>query len=248
MAETNRSESIVNLAVALAIAQGEIGTATKDAKGNYSKYSTLNAMWDACRKPLSENGLSVIQIPSTNENGLTIETILLHSSGEWISGIMTLPVVAGRMNEHQAIGSALTYLRRYMLGPMIGISSGDDDDGQGGKILTEIAASRNHHPVQQPIQQEDNRPWQEKKPSMQAFMKMACDHFGLEEIDILDELKAGGFSSYKSSLAPKLWTILEKAQGDIEVDELAQDYPEIFEGDQPALIEDEPADTHYQSE
>jgi hypothetical protein len=130
MFENKRSESIMNLAAALAIAQGQIKTASKDAEGNYSKYSSLDAIWDACRQPLAENGLSIVQIPSTGENELVMETTLYHSSGEWISGSISLPLISGRMNEHQALGTAITYARRYSLSSMVGIASGDDDDGE----------------------------------------------------------------------------------------------------------------------
>ena len=127
----NRSEEINELALALSRAQGQIKSAPKDAKVvgkiNY-KYSTLDSIWEVCRKPLSDNGLAVIQLPA-NENSLTLETVLLHSSGQWIGTILSLPESAGRMSELQAMGSALTYARRYMLGSIVGITTGDDDDG-----------------------------------------------------------------------------------------------------------------------
>ena len=128
-----RSESIMNLAAALAVAQGQISSATKDASaGKKYDYSTLDAIWDVVRKPLSENGLSVIQIPTTNEKSFYLETILIHASGEWMSGKMSLPVISGpMMNELQAVGNSITYARRYMLGAMVGVTSGDDNDGQG---------------------------------------------------------------------------------------------------------------------
>lgn len=132
--QTKRSDEITNLAAALAVAQGQIKTAAKDAKAdtgkfNYS-YATLDAIWEVARKPLSDNGLSVVQIPTNDAETFRLETILLHASGEWISGIMSLPVNAGRMSELQAMGSAITYARRYMLGSMVGITTGDDDDGR----------------------------------------------------------------------------------------------------------------------
>ena len=132
--EAKRSESIMNLAAALAVAQGQITTAPKENVANTGtfsyKYSTLDDIWGACRKPLAENGLSVVQIPTNDETGFYLETILIHSSGEWISGLMTLPITTGRMSELQAMGSAITYARRYMLGAMVGVTTGDDDDGQ----------------------------------------------------------------------------------------------------------------------
>ncbi len=133
------SEERHELAAALAQAQGAMETAKKDNVANIKissggqftyKYSTLDDIWNVARKPLSENGLSVVQIPANDEDGFYIETTLLHSSGQWVSGLMTLPVIAGRMSELQAMGSAITYARRYMLGAMVGVTTGDDDDGQ----------------------------------------------------------------------------------------------------------------------
>lgn len=134
----NRSEEINELALALSKAQGQIKSAPKDAKVggkiNY-KYATLDSIWEVCRKPLSDNGLAVIQLPA-NENSLTLETVLLHSSGQWIGTILSLPESAGRMSELQAMGSALTYARRYMLGSIVGITTGDDDDGLKASLPT----------------------------------------------------------------------------------------------------------------
>ncbi len=133
------SEERHELAAALAKAQGEMQSATKEnvanikmsSGGQFSyKYSTLDDIWDVARQPLSKNGLSIIQIPANDSDGFYVETTLLHSSGQWVSGLLTLPVIAGRMSELQAMGSAITYARRYMLGAMVGVTTGDDDDGQ----------------------------------------------------------------------------------------------------------------------
>jgi hypothetical protein len=207
--ETKRSESIMNLAAALAVAQGQIKTARKDAKGNYSNYSTLDAIWDACRQPLAENGLSVVQIPSTNE-GLSLETILLHSSGEWISGTITLVVVAGRMNEHQALGSALTYARKYALSAMVGIASGDDDDGELGGKLTESKQNGKTPPSKTPPSKKtvSPPPW---LPTLDEFLAKARETFsGLTDQDIKDELKEAGFSGFKSAEGVKMMEALKK--------------------------------------
>ncbi len=136
---SDRSQEINELAAALAIAQGQMKSAAKDnlakvkmkSGGEYSyKYSTLDDIWEVARVPLSKNGLSIIQIPMNDENKLYLETILIHASGQWISGTMILPIIAVRMSELQAMGSAITYARRYALGAMVGVTTGDDDDGQ----------------------------------------------------------------------------------------------------------------------
>ncbi|HXT04675.1 MAG TPA: ERF family protein, partial [Casimicrobiaceae bacterium] len=89
------SDSIANIAPALALAQGKIGGARKDAKNPHfnSRYADLASCWDACREALSANGISVVQMTDPSERDeIVLDTRLLHSSGEWIEGRMTLPV------------------------------------------------------------------------------------------------------------------------------------------------------------
>ena len=125
----NKSEHIGKLAEALAKAQGAIKHALKDSTNPHfkSSYADLASIWEACRKELSDNGLSVVQPCDFNEvGGLIVETTLMHSSGEWISGKLFMPVPQATP---QGIGSAITYARRYSLAAMVGIAP-DDDDGE----------------------------------------------------------------------------------------------------------------------
>lgn len=123
-----RSASIAALAAALAKAQGEIEGASK-AKVNphfKSSYADLASCWDACREPLSKNGLAVMQPASSNGPQVTVTTMLAHSSGEWIEGDFTMTAT---QNTPQGVGSCLTYARRYALCAMVGIAP-EDDDGE----------------------------------------------------------------------------------------------------------------------
>ena len=137
----DRSESIKELAVALAKAQGLIGTAAKDTSNPFfhSNYADLASIWGVARKPLSENGLSVIQIPDIEGDSIILRTMLLHSSGEFIlSQYKVNPMRQAKdqgwvkSDDPQSIGSALTYARRYALAAMVGIvAEEEDDDGEG---------------------------------------------------------------------------------------------------------------------
>lgn len=120
------SEHINELTTALAKAQGEITGALKDSANPFfkSKYADLASCWDACRAPLAKNGLSVFQVPETTENGLTLITTLAHASGQFVRG--SLPVTP-KDDTPQAMGSALTYARRYALTAFVGIAQIDDD-------------------------------------------------------------------------------------------------------------------------
>ncbi len=123
-----RSEAINELAAALAKAQGLIKGALKDQTNpDYkSKYADLAAHWEAIRGPFSANGLSIMQFPRLTEEGVEIETLLSHSSGQWTSEILKMPVPRA---DAQGVGSAITYARRYALSAIAGTSP-DDDDGQ----------------------------------------------------------------------------------------------------------------------
>lgn len=125
-----KSETIGELAKALASAQGMIQNAKKDSENPFfkSKYADLAAVREACQGPLSKNGLAVIQTPRTilteDVTIISVETLLCHSSGEWISEeLSAIPV----KTDPQGIGSCITYLRRYALSAVAGVASEDDD-------------------------------------------------------------------------------------------------------------------------
>jgi len=121
-----QSEQINELATALAKAQGQITGALKDSSNPFfkSKYADLASCWEACRKQLSDNGLSVVQPTDVIDGHIVVRTILAHSSGQWISGI--LPVKA-KDDGPQAQGSGITYARRYALAAIVGLAQIDDD-------------------------------------------------------------------------------------------------------------------------
>ena len=133
-----KSDSISELAKALCIVQGKLEGSKKDSVNPFykSRYSTLSSVWDACRQLLTENGLAVVQTNSpSSENTTTVDTTLLHNSGEWIGGSMTVPL---SKNDPQGVGSAITYSRRYGLSAILGISP-EDDDAEGATIRKDPA-------------------------------------------------------------------------------------------------------------
>ena len=136
------------LFTALSKAQGEFEVVTKNQKNPFfnSKYLTLAELINAIRKPLSENGLCVIQFPMvTKEDNsvyVTVKTIIAHTSGEKIENELTMPISTGqKISDSQAIGSGITYARRYALQSIVGISAHEDDDGNKacGKIVDQKA-------------------------------------------------------------------------------------------------------------
>jgi len=131
------------LYAALAMAQGEIqaAEANKEAeirkKDDYNvvlytfKYADLAACLEVIRKPLADNELCLIQIPSLGENNAVhMRTVLGHSSGQTISCEMTMYPEKGGP---QAIGTCMAYLRRYSLCSLIGVAQFDDDAASATK-------------------------------------------------------------------------------------------------------------------
>jgi hypothetical protein len=118
-----QSESIKELAAALAKVQGELKPAPKDSENPFfkSSYADLATVTKTALPVLSKNGLSVSQV-AEGEGAIT--TQLMHTSGEWIRGTLTLKPVKA---DPQGIGSALTYARRYALAAICGLATEDDD-------------------------------------------------------------------------------------------------------------------------
>lgn len=123
------SESTKEIAAALAKAQNKMRPASKDAVNPHfkSKYADLSAIVEACREPLTSNGIAWVQDAGLGERGVEVTTRLMHSSGEWLEfGPLTVP--AGKQDAH-GVGSAITYAKRYGLAAAVGMSADEDDDG-----------------------------------------------------------------------------------------------------------------------
>ena len=130
------------IAAALAKAQGAMTAAKFDQVNPHfkSKFASLASVIEAVRKPLTDNGIAFVQRSEVEPNGVKVETVFYHSSGQSISaGSIFVPV--DRANAH-AVGSALTYAKRYGLSLACGISADQDDDGnQAVAKPTSVAAA-----------------------------------------------------------------------------------------------------------
>lgn len=128
----NKSESIKELAGALCKAQEQMCGAVKESNNPFfqSSYADLGAVVKAIKESFAANGLSYSQFPLFLDGNVGVETILMHESGEWLSGEIVLPM---KKQDPQAAGSAITYARRYALQAIAGIPSEDDDGNQASK-------------------------------------------------------------------------------------------------------------------
>ena len=118
---------------ALASLQAAIGAIPKNVRKEGLKYTytDLDTIWDAIRKPLKDAGLVVIQLPVSDGDKIGLRSILAHVSGESVESVMFAPEVKANnvMTAIQAAGSSLTYMRRYMLSSMLGLTTDEDTDG-----------------------------------------------------------------------------------------------------------------------
>lgn len=122
----NKSESIKELATALSAAQLEIENASKNAANPHfrSKYADLAEVLNTVRPVFAKHGLGILQFPSYENGTASVETVLTHTSGEFIAGVSSCHVTK---DDAQGVGSATTYLRRYSLAAVAGIAQEDDD-------------------------------------------------------------------------------------------------------------------------
>lgn len=126
-----RSDEIKDLVAALVKAQGAMKAAAINKINPHfkSKYADFASCMDACREPLSENGIAVMQFCENVGEKLNLVTMLAHTSGQWIKSYLPLLTTAQTM---QALGSAITYAKRYALTAALGIVADEelDDDGE----------------------------------------------------------------------------------------------------------------------
>jgi len=144
-----KSDSIAKLAMALNKAQSEMSGAAKVSNNPFfnSKYADLSEVIKAIKEPFAINGLSYVQFPIEENGRIGVETILMHSSGEYLSNSFTVQLTK---QDAQGAGSAITYCRRYGLQAVAGIPS-EDDDGN-------VASPQAHS---QPVI--DDKPWYDEK-------------------------------------------------------------------------------------
>jgi hypothetical protein len=112
-----------------------------------NKYADLGAHLEAVTKALNNNNLSLIQKTYDCDNAVCVETVLLHSSGEFISGgLLKVPVIK---NDPQGHGAALTYARRFSLGSLLSLYGEEDNDGN--EHILDDNKNSNKNPIQKKL-------------------------------------------------------------------------------------------------
>jgi hypothetical protein len=176
------SENIAELAKAMSEAQRNIKPAVKDGLNPHfrSKYTSISSVWESMREPMMSLGLTVWQDVTTQDKLVSVETRIVHSSGQWVEfGPLTMPV---SKPDAQGFGSGISYAKRYALCAAIGIVSSDEDDDASSAVdrsTGEVKPSR-HQDIQVP-----HIPLNEKQKE-----EIECLLSGIDDKDWIESMKA----------------------------------------------------------
>jgi hypothetical protein len=143
------SSNINEIATALTKAQVKLNSITKNEKGFGYNYASLASTIESTKEALAEFDLAITQLVGTTEDNLPqITTVLMHSSGQFISSVAHLPLVEMKgVNEAQRAGAVYSYLRRYALQAILNIASEDNDaSSKGNHVSTNTTASSTNKP------------------------------------------------------------------------------------------------------
>lgn len=153
------SETITKISAALTKSWGEIENPKHNKRvtvrmkngGQYNfEYTDLGGIIDTVRPVFKENGISIIQHAYTdlidNRPFISVVTKLMHTSGEWIES-KPLQILASQ--NIQDMGGQITYMKRYSLSALLGISTEEDDDANGSVGNQAIDRGQNKQPEKQ---------------------------------------------------------------------------------------------------
>lgn len=184
-----KSEHINEIATALCKMQGELQDTCKSTQAYSYKYSDLSSILTYIRPIMADNGLSVSQLVNGEGSGqIGVETILMHSSGQWLSSNSFMHVQG--QNLAQEAGKVITYLRRYSLAAIIGLTQKDED-----AVIKE--------PVKKPTKNSIKEKW---NPTIDILWKHHNDNNSSAMVEAINELTPDEWS--------ELWTLLPNEMQD----------------------------------
>lgn len=202
------SESIKEIATALAKAQGEVANPVFNKTNPHfkSSYADLASVLNAVRPVLSKHGISIMQMTNLEEAGLVLYTRLTHMSGEWIEAVY--PVTAS--GKHQEMAASLTYAKRLSLSAIVGVAGEDDDDGNAANTVPVVAKA-----PPKPAKKASPDQYDEGK-SAAAFDEMVA---GLDDCASKPDMVAWAnkYAPMKANLIDEHKKLIEKAFQDAQI-------------------------------
>jgi len=163
-----KSEKIDELVLALSRAQGEFRAVPFNSVNPFLKnrYADLGAVIESVKEILSNHGLSVMQLVTSDNGNVGVTTMLAHASGQWISEKVYLPMSEEKGKSlAQVAGSVVTYLRRYALSAILGLYADEDTDGSEPERKPQPKPEQKKPVAQKPEPQKTPEP--QSKPTPQ---------------------------------------------------------------------------------
>lgn len=131
-------DDLTEITKALTAFHKAVGPILKSARADRYSYAPLSEVLAAIRKPLADNGLAVVQL----FEGEVLVTRLLHVSGQYLDSALPLARLEAKgMNQLQALGSSISYLRRYAILALLSLASEDDDGATAAHAPSEAPRS-----------------------------------------------------------------------------------------------------------
>lgn len=207
----NRSEQINELATALSKAQGTMRASGKSGTNPFFKhaYATFDDILAAIKKPLADNGLAFTQLLDRDGETQILTTMLIHTSGQYIAASAELNVVPSKgTNALQDFGKAITYMKRYALAAMLGVSSDEDTDAQAREVETpKTAQPPNDIDLDsiEPIDPDDTAPmtsaphWIDDDKTRSSFWAW-CGKRGIDDVAVHETLKVKHLDEYAGTV------------------------------------------------
>lgn len=192
----NKSESIVEISKAMAKFQSEVKQPFKDKSNPFfkSKYVPLESVVESITSIAPKHGISFVQWASNDDTGrVGVSTMIMHTSGEYIE--FDPVYMNADKNTAQGAGALISYLKRYSLSAVFGITSDQDDDGNH-------ASGNTNKPKQQPNAKPEQKQQQSKaKPEQIGHLKtkikeaLQVGKEGATERDIMNWLKISEYEN-----------------------------------------------------
>ncbi len=202
------SQETKELFSALCRAQAAIHHASKDSKNPHfkSSYASLESAIDSCKPHLNSNNICLIQVPGAEGRLVWVDTMLVHTSGQFIQGRLT---IEAKGSDAHSVGGTITYARRYSILAFMGMGA-EDDDGNLASGKPSPTAVAKEDPSKKELRDKLGKLMKEKKwtqPEVQDVMQKTFgvkDTVSLKPKDFELLLQVMEHKSYKEAIEEML--------------------------------------------
>ena len=238
----NQSEKLETLLSDLAKAQAEFPTLPKDKNGYNYKYTDLDTVISTLRPILAKHNIGFMQTLTTTGNGMSaMTTRLFNAAGEWLEDTTPLPGISlAKGNAAQNLGAAITYMKRYTLCAMLGVSSDEDPDGKPDGNQDFNARKQNKNEGSAPQPQQKGPAGGPDTPAQQKRIKELLATKSPSGVEIFKDIRGKVGQWRKERTADQVIKYLEEEKAKLIKDD-GEPFPEDIPYDETPLSKEEEA-------